>query len=441
MSSVLICSTPAHGHVTPLVAVAAELIQQGHRVRFLTGSRFRERVEGVGAEFLPLPTEADFDDRTVDADHPGRAGLTGAAAMRFDVREIFLRPAASQHRTLTDIIAAGQVDVILVEPLFLGVIPLLLQPRASRPAIATMGILPLSLASRDTAPFGLGLPPRHGWSGRLRNAALALLAERVIFASTQRLASRMVQQIAGQPLPVFVMNWPAMADAIIQLSVPGFEYPRSDLPPSVHFVGPVSETAAATGPRSAADLPSWWDELHTDRPVVLVTQGTVANSDYSGLIGPTIAGLADQDALVVVTTGGPDTDTLPQPLPANVRAARFLPYDLLLPLVDVMVTNGGYGGVHFALRHGVPLVVAGATEDKVEVSARIGWSGVGVNLATARPSPAQIAAAVDRVLTEPRFAAASARLGQEIGQAPGARGVSRVIDDLLSARADRHGVS
>jgi UDP:flavonoid glycosyltransferase YjiC (YdhE family) len=33
-----------------------------------------------------------------------------------------------------------------------------------------------------------------------------------------------------------------------------------------------------------------------------------------------------------------------------------------------MVTNGGYGGVQMALSYGVPLVVAGASEDKPEVA-------------------------------------------------------------------------
>ena len=44
---------------------------------------------------------------------------------------------------------------------------------------------------------------------------------------------------------------------------------------------------------------------------------------------------------------------------------------MLLPRTDVLVTNGGYGGVQQALAHGVPLVVAGRTEDKVEVAARV----------------------------------------------------------------------
>ena len=65
------------------------------------------------------------------------------------------------------------------------------------------------------------------------------------------------------------------------------------------------------------------------------------------------AGAGGVDALVVVATGGRPVSSLPADLPSNVRAASFLPYDQLLPLTDLMVTNGGYGGVHYALEHGV----------------------------------------------------------------------------------------
>ena len=58
-----------------------------------------------------------------------------------------------------------------------------------------------------------------------------------------------------------------------------------------------------------------------------------------------------------------------------------------------MVTNGGYGGVQQALAHGVPLVVAGDSEDKPEVAARVRWSGVGIDLRRGDPSPAQLATA------------------------------------------------
>ena len=54
-------------------------------------------------------------------------------------------------------------------------------------------------------------------------------------------------------------------------------------------------------------------------------------------------------------------------LPANVRTSPYIPFERLLPHVDVMVTNGGYGGTQAALAHGVPLVLAGKDWHGAEV--------------------------------------------------------------------------
>jgi UDP:flavonoid glycosyltransferase YjiC (YdhE family) len=48
----------------------------------------------------------------------------------------------------------------------------------------------------------------------------------------------------------------------------------------------------------------------------------------------------------------------------------------------------------------VPLVAAGDTEDKPEVSMRAEWSGVGVNLKTGTPTASAIGTGVDRVLAD-----------------------------------------
>ena len=40
------------------------------------------------------------------------------------------------------------------------------------------------------------------------------------------------------------------------------------------------------------------------------------------------------------------------------------------------VTNGGYGGVQYALRYGVPIVATGGKEDKPEVGAASGSDGL-----------------------------------------------------------------
>lgn len=104
------------------------------------------------------------------------------------------------------------------------------------------------------------------------------------------------------------------------------------------------------------------------------------------MIVPTLQALADEDVLIVATTGVQPVESLKlAQYPTNARIEPFIPHSQLLPHVDVMVTNGGYNGVQMALANGVPLVAAGQTEDKPEVCARIDWSGVGINLKPRHP--------------------------------------------------------
>ena len=210
--------------------------------------------------------------------------------------------------------------------------------------------------------------------------------------------------------------------------------------PPADLTGPATEPSGSiesatrptgsTGAAASADLPSWWPDLAAARAVVHVTQGTL-DVDPADLIRPTLAGLADRDLLVVCTTGGADPATL-GPLPANARAAAFFPHDLLLPATDVMVTNGGWGGVLAAVQAGVPLVVAGASLDKPEVARRVAWSGVGVDLRTGRPDPAAVARAVDRVLAEPAFRTRAGELGAALTAAGGAAAAADLIERLLT---------
>ena len=79
-----------------------------------------------------------------------------------------------------------------------------------------------------------------------------------------------------------------------------------------------------------------------------MSQGTVA-TDADQLIRPALAGLADQDVLVIAVTGGTDPGLLGE-LPANTRVERYLPFEEILPHVDVFVTNGGFGGVQLCPR-------------------------------------------------------------------------------------------
>lgn len=422
MASILIASVPIHGHVTPLLAIARHLVDRGDDVRFLTGTRFADAVRTTGARHLALTGDADYDDRVDhDARLPGREKLHGLKAVAFDIEHMFLRPVPAQVDALLAAHTEQPADALLADPTFVGAAFLLGYPRAQRPAVVDCSMLPLSLASRDVAPFGLGLAPAR-WGNRIRNAALDLVT-RTALSRITALSDEIYRRMHGTDMPFSVMDWARHAEAIVQFTVPSFEYPRSDIPSTVHFAGPLS----AHG--SQAVLPTWWGDLDSGRPVVHVTQGTIANKDYTQLIAPTAGALADDDVLVVVSTGGRPLETLP-PLPPNVRAAEYLPYDELLPRTDVFVTNGGYGGVQYALRHGVPIVVIGGKEDKPEVGARVAWSGVGVQIRRDRPTVPELRRAARRVLEDPSFRGSARRIAAEMAASGGYRVLTDVIDDV-----------
>lgn len=426
MASIIFASVPIHGHVTPLLPLAAEFVARGDRVRFLTGSRFAAAVAATGAEHVPLPAEADFDDRNVVDRFPEREQLSAVKAIARDLEHIFVRPGAPQYAALTRLLAEEPADAVVTDPTFAAGPLLVESPASERPPVIVGGVLPLNLPAPGLAPFGFGLPPLGGLPGRLRNGLLNALTAR-LFAPVDEAGREVGRGVLGREPRIPVMQWLRHADAVVQLSVPSFEYPHPDAGNLV-FVGPVSASGAAEYRR-----PDWWGELDGSRPVIHVTQGTIANADLSELIRPTIDAFAGRDPLVVVATGGAPVASLGT-LPGNVRAAEFLPYDDLLARTSVMVTNGGYGGAQFALRHGVPLVVAPGKEDKVEVAARIAWSGVGVNLRAQRPSPAQLRRGVERVLADPSYRRAAQRIGAEIAASPGAAGFAQAVDAVIGRR-------
>jgi UDP:flavonoid glycosyltransferase YjiC (YdhE family) len=411
-----------------MVAIGKHLVGAGHRVRMLTGSRFADLVEAAGMEHISLPAEADYDDRNLAEEFKDGAHLTGIRRLQFDVTQNFVAVMPHQYRGIREQLLREPADAVLGETAFTGVIPLLLERDRARPPVLICGVLPLTMSSRDTAPFGMGLQPSSSGFGRLRNRALNRLVARGVFRRAQRIAQAHLVDLGTKPLPVFVLDGLSLADRMLQLTGAGFEYPRSDLPIPVEFVGPVLPSAVA-----AFEPPEWWSDLDGGRPVVHVTQGTIANGDLDRLIGPTLRALADRDLLVVATTGDEQSAAqLRKTAPANARVAAFLPYDQLLAKVDVMITNGGYGGVQFALANGVPLVVAGDTEDKPEIAARVAWAGVGVNLRTGSPSSDAVGDAVDRVLRESGFRAAAARMAEQFGQTTPLHSIARALQDAVS---------
>jgi MGT family glycosyltransferase len=426
----VLCTTPAQGHTAPLVAVAGRLVAEGHEVVFFTTEHYRATIEATGARFVPFGAEYDAHDLMVANPERESSSKRGVRGVKDDLRRIFIGPVPGQCRDLRAILDGFAADCIVVDSMFLGALPLALGPRPERPALACIGVMPYSSNSRDTAPFGVAFQPGTDPLRRVRNVTLNWATEHFALVDIQRFARHRLAEagVSDGFRGYFIDLQPKVVDVYLQATVAGFEYPRSDLAESVHFVGPI-----LAPPARSFEQPPWWDELGRGRPVVHVTQGTLDNADLGRLLLLTTRALAGEDLLVVATTGGPDPEPLRRGLPSNVRLERFIPHDLLLPHVDVMVTNGGYGGVQQALANGVPLVVAGDSEDKPEVAARIQWSGTGVNLHTGKPSQAMVARAVRRVLKRDSYRRRAQALQAEIAATDPLGTISDELRDLCTA--------
>ena len=315
---------------------------------------------------------------------------------------VFIAPMAAQWNALRRLLEKRRVDGMLCDIAFTGVLPLLLSP-LPRPRVVVCGVGPLMISSSDTPPFGMGWQPEPLMDYRTMNRVVS----DVLFRGIRFGLDDALRSVGAPRSPVFLTDWPLLADHVTQLSIPGLEYPRRDLPDTVTFAGPVLPPGLPSRPTRRSQ--------RCGKTVVHVTQGTWDNRDLSELVIPTVRALGSRnDTAVVATTGQPGESTLPITLPRNAVVSDYVPYEHLLPVVDVMVTNGGFGGVHHALAHGIPLVIGGAASDKPEVAARVAYAGAGIDLRTSRPKARDVADAIDRVLTQPRYRIAARRLGQEM---------------------------
>jgi UDP:flavonoid glycosyltransferase YjiC (YdhE family) len=425
---VLMASTPATGHLNPVLGVARALLGDGHEVTVLSGSVLRSRIEATGATFRAFPAAADLDltdivsvvpEIKTMAPGPEQGQLTG--------KRIFVDPIPAQYEGLQLAMRECRPDVIVGDNTIFGVLPLLLGPRAARPPVVLCGTSFLHLPRDDGAPHFVGLWPATTQEERDRYAVLAAERDRAIVEPVRHHLNATLASLGFGPLPMPLFSSSVMlADAYLQMSVPSFEFPCRR-PPNVHFVG-----TPAIVPNQAP-LPSWAKDVDGPRKVVLVTQGTVANHDFGLLVRPTLDALADdRDVLVVVTTGGRPIVSIPGTIPPNARVARYLPFEWALAKASVFVTNGGYGSVTQALSYGLPIVGAGLTQDKADVNARIAWSGAGIDLVTNKPTPQALREAVRTVLDQPNYRVRAQAMADEFAKRDTRVEALRIINELVN---------
>jgi len=388
---ILITSIPAPGHLNPLLSIASLLVESGHEVAVQVTEDMRPAVEAAGHRFLfEIPNAQTSAGYYID-NYPERMQKSPGMEMTgYDLVHFFARNIAAQSASLKMALYDFQADLILADSIYWGTLPMLVGSRDKRPAIAHLGVSVVNIGS------GKNIPMRPGETPEQRDTELRL-RERFLLQPAQQAVNAALASLGCPALPCPILEaMTTLPDFYLHPGIESFEYPDSNS--KVQYIG------ALPTPAGQPTLPDWWQHLDRSKRLILVTQGTVANRDFGQVIAPTLVALGGrEDVTMIVTTGGQPVESIPVTIPSNARIASFLPYAQIMPELSLLITNGGYGTVNMAISHGIPVISAGLTEDKEEVSAHVQWAGAGIDLRANQATPEAIKHAVDEIYAQPRY--------------------------------------
>ncbi|KAK4187784.1 hypothetical protein QBC35DRAFT_497922 [Podospora australis] len=449
---ILCTSSTAPGHVLPLTTIASHLVSQGYPVHFVGGVHHRNLICSSGSHFLPVHPSISLAEGPFRIWGMERAKYAeGLPRMVQDFKTFFIGQIEGQfHSTLSALKAlkekyGNDKEVLIInETMWFGFLPFkygaeLPEGYQSPPKTLGINVTPIMLDGENMPPFPLGLLPGEGKAVRERDALLKEWLYKYVVHEAYAGFRENIIKLGGVRVPdEWMVNLSYTAhDTTLQLCDPVLEYPRPDLPAHVKFAGSLPPKK---GGKDGFKFPEWWGEDVVQnagkKSIVVVSQGTLAR-EYSMLLAPTIRALAGrEDVLVIALLGKQGLDTPPEILPeekeklVNVRVADFIPYDAVLAFADVMVSNAGFGGFVHCVINGVPMIAAGLTEDKCEVSARVEYTGAGLNLRTGRPTPQAVAAAVDEILRSgDKYKARAKELAAQMGE----RNPLQVVEEEVRA--------
>ena len=406
---ILFASVPGDGHVNPLTGIAMQLMATGCEVAWYTSEIYIPKFKKLGIKQYTFKHAKDVNAINMDQVLPERKNITDLIEkINFDMINVFISRAPEYLQDITEIRKEFEFDLVVCDSMF-SAIPLI-KSEIKVPVIA-IGIIPLAEESIDLAPNGTGLLPSENQDEldiyqKIREELSKVVFKPAIEMYSQILDSYSITHKKALMTDVLIRQ----ADLYLQIGTPSFEYTRSDMGKNIRFIGGLT-------PYSNLNKLSWFDKrILSYTSVVLVTQGTV-EKDTKKLIEPTIEAFKDTNTLLIVTTGGTNTNNLRSRYPQdNIIIEDFIPFDSLMPHIDAYVSNGGYGGTIMSIINNVPIVAAGVHEGKNEVCARIGYFKIGINLNTETPSPAAINNAVKQVLSNSNYKKNVRALNKEMGQ-------------------------
>lgn len=386
MARYLAYTSPARGHLYPIVATLLQLQERGHDVHVRTLASEVAVLEGLGlhaAEIASAIEDAPLDDWEGGTPQEGLARALATFAER----------AKHEVPDLEAAIADVNPDVVVVDVTTVGAAAV--AEAASLPWAQTIPLFQhFSFAGPATdvslVPFTIDPAGLEVLNGPRRRLGLPPLAG--------------ARDVWRAPLHLYYTAHP-------------FESSDFDFPPSFRLVGPgIWEPPA--------EVPEWLDDL--ERPLVLVSASSEFQRD-DALIHTALEALGSEDVDVVITTAAHDPDRFEGA--ANTKIARWLPHGPILRKAACVVCHGGMGITQKALAGGVPVSIVPFGRDQFEVAGRVIEVGAGSAVFPDALTAGALRAAVREAMS---MSAGAEQVAAGFALAGGAPAAASALESLLT---------
>lgn len=406
MKTVLIYTSPARGHLYPIMDIAIELRNKGYEVIVQTLSSEKPHVEKENIQHVSIsPDIESLGLQDFKKNNP-------ISQFRSAFRS-WLSRAPHEIEDLRNSCNEYNPDLLIVDVNTWGA-----EAFAEAQGHPWVMFMPycLPISSTDTPAFGPGFPPPTNFIHRLRDHLVDGLVHKAVKSlidELNQLRSRLHVSRLKKYEDIF-----SKPDLVLYRTAEPFDYPRKEWPENILPIGPGLWAPPGNKPEWIKDLPS---------PKILVSISTEMQDD-GAIIETALRALSDQQGSVIVTTSAFDPDRF-KASRENVYINKFLPHAQVIPEMDIVVTHGGMGTTQRALSAGVPVCVVPWGRDQSETARRVEVSGSGTMLPKNKLNKKRLREAIQGAMNCSRGAE---NIAQAFKEAGGAKRAVKAISDLQS---------
>lgn len=398
------------GDVNPLIALAHELKQRGHRPALAVPEMFRAKIRPLGIDFFAVRPDQDQTDKRLAA-----LVYDKKKGTEYGLRE-FLFPALRQ--SYGDLLAAveadGGADLLMTGELaYAGPIV------AEKTGVpwASYVLAPFSFFSAYDPPV---LPPYPTLAkAQLVVPKLGHIVNRFARYVTRRWSEPIYELRRELGLnhgkdPIFDAKHSERRVLALFSRVLGESQP--DWPKNTLTTGFIFYDGTAGDSELSPELAEF---LAAGPPPVVFTLGSAAVLNAGDFYEQSTQAARQLNARAVLLVGN-DPENIPSaPLPDNICIAKYAPYSKLFPRASVIVHQGGVGTTAQALRAGKPMIVMPYSHDQPDNARRVRRLGVAEIVQRNRYAADRAVRIITDLLNKPSYARHALQVQREMASEDG----------------------